>query len=296
LLTAMVTPLGADGGVNYVAAARLARLLVADGSDGVVVAGTTGEAPTLSDNEKIQLVREVRAAIPGKTVIAGTGSNDTRHSIELSERAAAAGADAVLCVVPYYNKPTQDGIYRHYEAIATASGVPVVMYNIVGRSAVNMTVETTLRCAQIPGVIGVKEASGDIDQMTLICAGKPDGFSVWAGDDSFTLPILAVGGIGGICVITHVAGMAMRQMISSFEAGDVVQARSIHQRLLPVIKAIMTTASNPIPIKSLLTALGFDCGPLRLPLTAISSGEMARLLETVKAAGDLITFTPGVRV
>src|SRR5438309_1899837 len=169
LLTAMITPMRPDGAVDYDAAQRLAALLVADGSDGVVVAGTTGESPTLTDDEKVELLRRVKEAIPGHAVVVGTGGNDTHHSIELSKRAAESGADALLCVVPYYNKPPQEGMYQHFKAIAESSGVPVIMYNIQSRTGVNMTAQTTLRCAEIPGVIGVKEASGDIDQMSLIC-------------------------------------------------------------------------------------------------------------------------------
>src|SRR3981189_872819 len=196
LLTAMVTPFKADGSVDYANAEKLAAILVADGSDGVVVSGTTGESPTLSDAEKIELVKAVKQAIPGKTVVAGTGSNDTHHSVELSKLAMKAGADALLAVVPYYNKPPQEGMYQHFKAISEVG--PTIMYNIQGRTAINMTVATTLRCAELPGVA--------IDQMSLICAGKPEGFRVWAGDDGFTLPLLAVGGHGVICVVSHVAG------------------------------------------------------------------------------------------
>jgi 4-hydroxy-tetrahydrodipicolinate synthase len=292
LLTAMVTPMHEDGTVDYQAAQWLARMLVDDGSDGVVVAGTTGESPTLSDDEKVELVRAVRAAIPGHTVVAGTGSNDTHHSIELSRRAVAAGADALLCVVPYYNKPPQDGMYRHFEAITEGAGAPVVMYNIQSRTGVNMSAATTLRCAELPGVIGVKEASGDIDQMGLICAGAPDGFRVWSGDDSFTLPLLAVGGYGVICVVSHLAGGALRRLIEAHVSGDNDAARSVHGRLLPVIKALMTTAANPVPVKSVLNALGFPAGPFRLPLTPLAGAELERVLEVVRGAGELISFDP----
>ena len=292
LLTAMVTPMTRDGAVDFDAAQRLARLLVSDGSDGVVVAGTTGESPTLSDDEKIELLRRVKEAIPAHSVVAGTGGNDTQHSIALSKRAAEAGADALLCVVPYYNKPPQEGMYHHFRAIAQESGAPVIMYNIQGRTAVNMTVQTTLRCAEIPGVIGVKEASGDIDQIGLVCARKPEGFSVWSGDDSFTLPLLAVGGDGVIGVTTHLAGRAMKEMITAFLRGDIATARHIHGRLLPLVKALMTTAANPVPLKSVLPALGFPAGPFRLPLTPLSEPEVERVLDAVRQAGELVTFAP----
>ena len=291
LLTAMLTPFTASGEVDYDGAQRLARLLADNGSDGVVVFGTTGEAPALSDDEKIALLKAVKAALPDRTVMAGTGSNDTRHSQELTARAVDAGADAILAVVPYYNKPPQEGMYQHFKALAdAASGKPVVMYNIQGRTGVNMTAATTLRCAEIDNVIGVKEASGDIDQMGLVCAGKPEGFRVWSGDDSFTLPLLAVGGHGVICVVSHIAGPAMKEMIEAHLAGDNERARRIHDRLLPVIKALMTTASNPIPIKSAVNALGFPAGPFRLPLTPLPKADLDRLMAVVHEAGDLISL------
>jgi 4-hydroxy-tetrahydrodipicolinate synthase len=289
-MTAMLTPFHEDGSVNYSAAQELARRLCADGSDGVVLAGTTGESPTLSDDEKIELVRAVREAIPGHAVVAGTGSNDTRHSVELSERAMTAGADGLLCVVPYYSKPTQEGMFRHYQALGAVG--PVIMYNIQGRTGVNMTAETTLRCAQEPGVVGVKEGSGNLDQMGFVCAGAPEGFRVWAGDDSFTLPLLAVGGYGVICVISHLAGSAMKRLIAASLAGDNETARRIHLRLLPVMRALMTTASNPIPVKSVVNRLGFAAGSFRLPLAPLPEAEVDGVLRAVRGAGDLITFGP----
>jgi 4-hydroxy-tetrahydrodipicolinate synthase len=290
LLTAMVTPFKQDGAVDYELAQKLAAILCGDGSDGIVVAGTTGESPTLSDEEKIELLRAVKAAIPGKNVVAGTGGNDTRHSIELSEKAMHAGADALLCVVPYYNKPTQEGMYQHFKAISQVG--PVIMYNIQGRTGVNMTAATTLRCAQEPGVIGVKEASGDIDQMGMVCAGKPERFRVWSGDDSFTLPLLAVGGYGVICVVSHIAGRAMKGMITAHVEGRNDSARGTHLALLPVIKALMTTASNPIPIKSVLNAMRFPAGPFRLPLAPMPAEDLEKVMKLVRGAGDLVTFSP----
>lgn len=294
LLTAMLTPFAADGSVDYEAAERLAVLLAADGSDGVVVSGTTGEAPTLSDDEKIELVKAIKKAIPGKTVVAGTGGNDTHHSVKLSERAMKAGADALLAVVPYYNKPPQEGMYQHFKAIAEVG--PTIMYNIQGRTAINMTAATTLRCAELPGIIGVKEASGDLDQVGIVCAGKPEGFNVWSGDDSWTLPVLAVGGHGVICVVSHIAGRSMKRLIEAFTKGDNEAARKIHSGLLPVIKALMTTAANPVPIKSVLNSMGFPAGPFRLPLVPLIKDQLEVVMLTVREAGDLITFKAGVKV
>ena len=294
LLTAMITPFNSDGSVNYQAAEKLAVMLVADGSDGVVVAGTTGEAPTLSDDEKIELVKAIKKAIPGKSVVAGTGSNDTHHSVKLSERAMKAGADALLAVVPYYNKPPQEGMYQHFKAISEVG--PTIMYNIQGRTAINMTVATTLRCAELPGIIGVKEASGDLDQTGFVCAGKPADFKVWSGDDSWTLPLLAVGGYGVICVVSHIAGRSMRKLIAAYEENDNDEARRIHLGLLPVVKTLMTTAANPVPIKSAVNAMGFPAGPFRLPLVPLTDDQLKSVMQTIKEAGDLITFKTGVKV
>jgi 4-hydroxy-tetrahydrodipicolinate synthase len=294
LLTAMITPFKADGSVNYEAAERLAAMLIADGSDGVVVSGTTGESPALSDDEKIELLSIVKKAIPGKSVVSGTGSNDTHHSVKLSERAMKAGADALLAVVPYYNKPPQEGMYQHFKAISKVG--PTIMYNIQGRTAINMTAATTLRCAQLPGIIGVKEASGDLDQIGLVCAGKPAHFKVWSGDDSWTLPLLAVGGHGVICVVSHIAGRSMKKMIEAHEAADNEAAREIHHGLLPVIKTLMTTAANPVPIKSALNAMGFPTGPFRLPLVPLTDDQLKSVMQTIGDAGSLITFNAGVKV
>jgi 4-hydroxy-tetrahydrodipicolinate synthase len=294
LLTAMLTPFKSDGSVNYEAAEKLAVMLVADGSDGVVVSGTTGESPALSDDEKIELVKAIKKAIPGKSVVAGTGSNDTHHSVKLSERAMKAGADALLAVVPYYNKPPQEGMFQHFKAISEVG--PTIMYNIQGRTAINMTAATTLRCAELPGIIGVKEASGDLDQMGLVCAGKPADFKVWSGDDSWTLPLLAVGGYGVICVVSHIAGRSMRKLIAAYEENDNDEARRIHLGLLPVIKTLMTTAANPVPIKSAINAMGFPAGPFRLPLVPLTDDQLKSVMQTIKEAGDLITFKTGVKV
>jgi 4-hydroxy-tetrahydrodipicolinate synthase len=294
LLTAMVTPFKPDGSVDYQAAEKLAALLVADGSDGVVVSGTTGESPALSDDEKIELLKAVKKAIPASSVVSGTGSNDTHHSVKLSERAMKAGADALLAVVPYYNKPPQEGMYQHFKAISEVG--PTIMYNIQGRTAVNMTAATTLRCAQLPGIIGVTEASGDLDQIGLVCAGKPAHFKVWSGDDSWTLPLLAVGGYGVICVVSHIAGRSMKRLIEAYAKADVETARDIHLGLLPVIKTLMTTAANPVPLKSALNAMGFPAGPFRLPLVPLTDDQLKSVMQTIREAGDLITFKSGVKV
>jgi 4-hydroxy-tetrahydrodipicolinate synthase len=242
----------------------------------------------------VELVRRVREALPDADIVAGTGGNDTHHSVRLSTRALEAGADALLCVVPYYNKPPQEGIYQHFRAIAQVG--PVIMYNIASRTGTNMTAATTLRAAGEPNIIGVKEASGNIEQMSLIAAGKPEGFDLWSGDDGFTLPLLAVGGYGVICVTSHLAGRAMRRMIEAHLAGDNPAAARIHQGLTPVINALMTTASNPVPLKSVINAMGFPAGPLRLPLTPLPDDDLRKVMKVVEEAGDLVTFRAGVKV
>jgi 4-hydroxy-tetrahydrodipicolinate synthase len=205
-----------------------------------------------------------------------------------------AGADALLAVVPYYNKPPQQGMFQHFKAIGEVG--PTIMYNIQGRTAINMTAATTLRCAELPGIAGVKEASGDLDQIGHVCAGKPEGFHVWSGDDSWTLPVLSVGGHGVICVVSHIAGRAMKKMIEAYAKGDNESARKIHSGLLPVIKALMTTAANPVPVKSVLNAMGFPAGPFRLPLVPLTDDQLESVMATVREAGDLISFKAGVKV
>src|ERR1700693_4573370 len=280
LLTAMVTPFKADRSLDYEGAEKLAVLLVADGSDGVVVSGTTGEAPTLTDDEKIELIKAIKKAIPGKRGVAGTGTNDTHHSVKLSERAMKAGADALLAVVPYYNKPPQEGMYQHFKAISEVG--PTIIYNPQGRPPLNMRAAPTLRCAELPGILGVKEASGDLDQIGLVCAGKPDRFKVWSGDDSWTLAVLGTGGYGVICVVSHIAGRSMKQLIDSYVKGDNNAARKIHLGLLPVIKTLMTTAANPVPIKSALNAMGFPAGTFRLPLVPLTKDQLQAAMLTIR--------------
>ncbi len=266
VLTAMVTPFDSEGEVDYGQAKRLALALLDAGSDGVVVAGTTGEAPTLSHDEKLALFREVKAAVGDRgAVVAGTGTNNTAVSIALSKEAEAAGVDALLLTAPYYSKPPQEGLFRHFQAIAAATSLPCILYNIPGRTAVNVTVETQLRLAEIPNMAGVKEASGDLEQIAAIIEGAHD-FLVWSGDDQLTLPIIAIGGYGVVGVATHLVGLQMRRMIEAQLDGRGSEAATIHRRLLPLMKTLMTAAPNPIPLKYALNHAGFQVGGLRLPL------------------------------
>jgi len=282
LLTAMVTPFDDRGEVDYAQACRLAQALLDSGSDGVVVSGTTGEAPTLTHEEKLRLFAEVKQAVDGGVVIAGTGTYSTAESIELSKEAAQRGVDGLLLTVPYYNRPPQEGLYRHFEAIARSTSLPCILYNIPGRTGTNMTAETTLRLSRVPNIVGVKEASGNLDQIARIVDGAGEGFRVWSGNDGDTLLILAVGGYGVICVLSHLTGLQMKQLIESYLAGRVDEAAKIHRRLLTLNNALMTLASNPIPIKYALNQIGFRAGPPRLPLLEPDEATGEKIMAEVR--------------
>jgi 4-hydroxy-tetrahydrodipicolinate synthase len=283
LLTAMITPFDESGAVDYGQAQQLALALLRSGSDGVVVAGTTGEVPTLTHDEKMGLFKAVKQAVGDSgVVIAGTGNYNTAESEKLGREAEAAGVDGLLLTVPYYNKPTQEGLFRHFEALAKGTTLPVIMYNIPGRTGVNMTAETTARLSRIPNIAGVKEASGNLEQIGQIMNLSREGFRVWSGNDSDTLPILSLGGYGVICVVSHLVGLQMRQIIESYLAGKVTQAAEIHRRLLPLMTTLMTVASNPIPIKYALRQLGWKVGGLRLPLVDPDEAAGAKIMVEVR--------------
>ncbi|HZS14920.1 MAG TPA: 4-hydroxy-tetrahydrodipicolinate synthase [Candidatus Dormibacteraeota bacterium] len=285
LMTAMVTPFGSGGEVNHPAAAELARRLVAGGCDGVVVNGTTGESPTLHADERLSLLDTVRAALPDHAVVMGTGSYDTAASVALTREAQQRGADAALVVTPYYNKPPEEGLIAHYEAIADV-GLPVVMYNIPSRCVINMPAALQLRLAQHPNIVGTKECA-DLEQVAQIVDGAPDDFRVWSGDDVATLPQLSVGAYGVISVAAHVCAPAMRRLVDAYVGGDVAHASALHRRLLPLFKALFMTA-NPIAVKAAVTMLGLDVGVPRLPLVPLDAERSARLRAVLEAAGDLV--------
>jgi len=284
LLTAMVTPFDDEGQVDYGQAKRLALALLDSGSDGVVVAGTTGEAPTLSHDEKLRLFREVKDAIDGRgAVIAGTGTYNTAESVELSREAERTGADALLLTTPYYSKPPQEGIYRHFETIARATSLPCILYNIPGRTGVNVTAETMLRLSRVPNILGVKESSGDLDQIARIIEDAREGFCVWSGDDQLTLPIMAIGGYGIISVASHLAGSQMRQMIEAHLAGRTDEAARLHRRLLPLMAALVSpVAPNPIAVKHALNSVGFRVGGVRLPLVEADEAIGEQIMAAVR--------------
>ncbi|PZF89861.1 4-hydroxy-tetrahydrodipicolinate synthase [Listeria ivanovii] len=279
VITAMVTPIHPEK--NKVCKKRIHHLvnhLIANGSDGLVIAGTTGESPTLSHDEKIKLFRQVIETNDGRAkLIAGTGSNNTAETIEFTKEVAELGGiDAVLIVAPYYNKPNQDGLYAHFAAVAEASDLPVVIYNIPGRSVVNIEPETIIRLAKLPNIIGVKESSGNLDNISEIIAGTSDDFFIYSGDDSLNLPILSVGGHGIISVASHIVGNEMQEMIQAFENGKVQKAASIHRNLLPLMNGLFAVP-NPAPTKYLLNQQGISVGPVRLPLVDLNAEQGTKL-------------------
>lgn len=287
VVTAMVTPFNENLEVNYDAAQALAELLVQTGSTGLVVSGTTGESPTLTHEEKVTLFRKVKEAVGNRAaVLAGTGTYDTEESVRLSQEAERAGVDGLLLVAPYYNRPSQEGLYQHFKTIAHAVDLPVMIYNIPGRTGVNVEPGTLLRLAEITNIVAAKEASGNLNQMSEICAGAPEGFLVYSGDDSLTLPLLAVGGVGVVSVASHVVGRDIRRMCEAFFAGKVQEATRLHHRMLPLFKALFCT-TNPVPVKAALNMLGANVGGVRLPLVQANEKENEIVRKALRDYGLL---------
>lgn len=288
VITAMVTPFDGEGRVDAARAAELARRLVDAGSDGIVVAGTTGESPTLSPEERLAVLRAVLDAVGDRAFVwMGTGTNDTATSIRLTREAEEAGAHGVMLVTPYYNKPPQAGLLEHFRAVAGATRLPVMVYNVPGRTACNLEPQTLVRLVEAaPNVVAVKEASGNLDQVGEIRRLLPRPFRVYAGDDSFTLPVLAIGGDGVVSVASHLVAGELRRMVEAFQEGRVDEASAIHLRLLPLFKALFWTA-NPIPVKTALRLLGFDAGGFRPPLVEMPR-EMEERLRSLLADLQLV--------
>ena len=277
LITAMVTPFDEGGAVDYQQAKRLATALLDCGSDGVLVAGTTGERPTLTDEEQIELFAAVKEAVGERgSVIAGTGSNCTREGINMTRQAERIGVDGVLLVVPYYNKPTQEGLFEHFKAIAESTSLPCILYNVPSRTVTSLAADTAIRLSQVDNIVGVKEASGNLEQIASIIEGSGDDFLVWSGNDGDTFPVMAMGGYGVISVASHLVGNQMQQMIQRLVSGEVREAAAIHHRLLPLVNALFVV-SNPIPIKHALNHVGFRVGQPRLPLTAADAKAAAAI-------------------
>ena len=284
LLTAIVTPFRADGSVDLDAFRSLAGFLLDNGSDGIVVAGTTGEAPTLTDDERLELVAAAVDAVGNRaTVVAGTGTYSTAHSIHLTERAHELGADGFLVVTPYYNKPPQRGIVAHVEAVAAATDRPVVFYDIPSRVVVDAEAATITRLAEIQNVRAVKQAKPSIAAARHVVEC---GLDLYAGDDDLILPFLEVGGVGGICVHTHVVGPQVKELISSYRAGDVERAHALEEELRPAIE-ILKVQTNPIAIKKALQLLGHEVGGLRLPLVEADEAETTEIRDCLERLGLL---------
>lgn len=287
VLTAMVTPMQQDGSVDFDRAAELARRLANSGSDGIVVCGTTGESSTLTNDEKLRLFEAVMQGVDGRAkVLAGTGTNATAESVELSKAAAAIGVDGLMTIVPYYNKPTQEGLFQHFREIASATTLPVMLYNVPGRTGQNLLPETVARLVQeIPTIKAIKEASGDLAQVTEIRTLCPD-LLIYSGDDALTLPILAIGGHGVVSVASHLVGERMKAMVVAYKNGQIDEAAQIHGELMPFFKMLFIT-TNPIPIKVAIRLSGFDVGPFRLPLCEPTEAELARIQQVMEAYGLL---------
>lgn len=285
LITAMITPFDYDLKVDYDKTAEIALYLVEKASDGLVVSGTTGESPTLEFDEKINIFKTVLEAVGSKTkIIAGTGSNSTPEAIKMSCKAEEMGVDGLMLVTPYYNKPPQDGLYNHFKSIAEAVSLPVMLYNVPGRTGVNLSAETCLRLAEIDNIVAVKEASGNLEQVTSICAEAPPGFAVYSGDDIMTLPVLSAGGFGVVSIASHLVGLEVKQMINSFFNGSIHNAVKLNLQLSPLFKALFMSA-NPVPLKAALRLVGMDSGKLRLPLTPLPHELEQKMLLLLRKYG-----------
>lgn len=277
IITAMVTPFNAEGEVDKQRTEVLIDHLIAHGSDGLIVTGTTGESPTLTLAEKISIYKTVVNHAKGKIpIIAGTGTNNTQESIELTKEAERIGVDGIMLVVPYYNKPSQRGLYEHFKQIAQSTSLPIMLYNIPGRSAVNMEVETIVELAKIDNIVSLKDATGNLQAMTQIISRAPDAFTVYSGDDQLTLPVLSIGGYGVVSVSSHVIGEPMQQMINHYLTGDVEKAAHIHQQLLPIMNALFAQPS-PAPVKAALNMQDVSVGSVRLPLVELTGEERQQL-------------------
>lgn len=284
----MITPFKDDGSVDFAIAAKLASYLAENGTDTLVVCGTTGESPTLTWDEEYELFQVVKQAVAGNAkIIAGTGSNSTREAIAATKKAAKLGLDGSLQVVPYYNKPPQEGLYQHFKAIAESEpDLPMVLYNIPGRTGQNMQPETIARLAAIRNIVALKESTGNLDQASEIQRLTPPEFALYSGDDSMTLPLLSIGGVGVVSVASHVVGGQLQQMIQAFERGQHQVATKIHLELFPLFKALFVTA-NPIPIKAALRLQGWQVGSTRLPL-ADTSADLTAVLKPVMTRLSLL--------
>ncbi|MEK4405036.1 4-hydroxy-tetrahydrodipicolinate synthase [Sporosarcina sp. FSL K6-6792] len=281
VLTAMVTPFDENGEIDFQATKNLINYLIANGTDGLVVSGTTGESPTLTEEEKVKLFKFTVDVVNGRVpVIAGTGSNNTKASIELTILAEDVGVDGIMLVAPYYNNPSQEGLYQHFKTISEVTSLPIILYNVPGRSVVNISAETVIRLSKIPNIVSIKEASGDLDAMVEIITHTPEDFSLYSGDDGLTIPVLSIGGTGVISVASHIIGSEMQTMIKHFKSGNIQEAARDHRRLLPIMKALFA-APNPSPVKAALNLKGIPVGGVRLPMIPLNDEQLSSLQRTL---------------
>ncbi len=281
LITAMVTPFKKSGEVNYTMAVELGHFLIENGTDTLLLSGTTGESPTLTHDEEFELYRVMVQEFKGKAkIMAGTGSNSTRTAVESSQEAERCGVDGVLQVVPYYNKPSQEGLYQHFKMVSENTGLPILLYNIPGRTSCNMEADTIARLSELETIVGVKEAAGSVDQLRQIRACTPPEFTLYSGDDGLTLPFMKEGAFGVVSVASHIAGKEIKEMIDAETRGDHDRASEINQRLKPLCDALFMT-TNPVPVKAALGLIGFSVGEPRLPLVPLTAEEQTRLESVV---------------
>jgi 4-hydroxy-tetrahydrodipicolinate synthase len=282
VLTAMVTPFDNKLNIDFQKTTKLVNYLIENGTDALVICGTTGESPTLTTEEKVALYQHVVKTVDGRVpVIAGTGSNNTKASIDLTKKAEDAGVDAIMLVAPYYNKPSQEGLFLHFKEIANSTKLPVMIYNIPGRSVVDIQLDTIINLSKVSNIVSIKEATNNLDRMAAIIDETPDDFSVYSGDDSLTLPVLAIGGTGIVSVASHVLGVEMQQMVNDFKAGKVKEAAKLHRQLVPKMNGLFM-APSPGPVKTALQLKGLDVGSVRLPLVPLSEKERNMVLDLLK--------------
>lgn len=282
LITAMCTPFTPEKEIDWKSLEKLIEHLIETGSDGIVVAGTTAESPTLTKEEKLELFRFVKKQVEGRVkVIAGTGSNNTMETVAFTQKASETGVDGVMVVAPYYNKPSQEGLYQHFRTVAEATDLPVMVYNVPGRTSSNLLPATAARLAKIPNVVAFKEASGDVSQVSELVGLVDDSIAVYSGDDGLTLPILSVGGVGVVSVASHVIGNQMKEMMDAFFAGEVEKAAKLHRKYQPVFEGLFMT-SSPVPLKYALSEMGITPATVRLPLVELSEEEKEKAAEWMK--------------
>lgn len=288
LITAMITPFTTSGDVHYTEAVRVATHLVNNGTDTVLLSGTTGESPTLTHEEEFTLYKTIIDALPNQSIMVGTGSNSTKTAVEATQKAEELGATASLQVVPYYNKPSQAGLYQHFKTIASETTLPILLYNIPGRTGTNLEPDTIAKLAELPTIIGIKEAAGSVTQLIDIKNKTPDQFQLYSGDDALTLDFLKNGAIGVVSVASHIVGPHIKTMIQNFTDGDLSNAEVLEQTLMPIFNAMFIT-TNPVPVKFAMSYLGFEVGAPRLPLIDLTQKEKERLTLVLDSNKHLLS-------